>query len=354
VNRLPPRIVRRLVVAPIVLALCLFLVALFPAYLAASALAALAGDRRWRLLRITTFATVYAVYEFIGILAMLVLWLRALAGFRIRSPQIQEAHIRFMRWWLRGINRAAAALFNLRIHIEDKKAPEVGPVLVFSRHAGPGNSLMLVAEIMLAYNRRPRIVMLAKLQWDPFFDMIGNRLPNRFIQHDPARRDLYVRAIAELAEGIGEHDAFVLFPEGKDFTPKLRLRAIAHLRKGGHLEAAEKAERMARVLPPRPGGVTAAVGAAPHADVVFVAHTVLEDVGSFRELWHRIPLDRPVFARYWRIPAEEVPSERDELIDWLFHWWGRIDTWIAQRVAMVEEQAPRVSDKTEAIPPSSS
>lgn len=353
-NRLPPRIVRRLVVAPLVLALCFFLVALFPAYLAASALAALVGDRSWRLLRITTFATVYAVYEVIGILALFVLWLRALAGLRIRSPQIQEAHIRFMRWWLRGINSAAAALFNLKIHIEDKKAPQTGPVLVFSRHAGPGNSLMLVAEIMLAYNRRPRIVMLAKLQWDPFFDMIGNRLPNRFIQHDPGRRDLYIRAIAELAAGTGEHDAFVLFPEGKDFTPKLRLRAIAHLRKRGHLEAAEKAERMVRVLPPRPGGVSAAVRAAPQADVVFVAHTVLEDVGSFRELWGRIPLNRPVFARYWRIPAEEVPREEDEPIEWLFHWWGQIDTWIAHRLAMLEEQAPSISDKAEAIPPSGS
>jgi hypothetical protein len=354
VNRLPPWIVRRLVLAPLVLALCLLLIALSPALLAASALAALVADRKWRSFRIVAFAIWYLIYEVISILAMLFLWIRSVGGIRIRSPRIQEAHHRYVRWWLRGINGAARALFRLRIHVEDRAPPQAGPVLVFSRHAGPGNSLMLVAELMLAYERKPRIVMLAKLQWDPFFDMIGSRLPNRFIQHDPARRDRYIRAIAELAAGTGEHDAFVLFPEGKDFTPKLRLRAIAHLRKGGHLEAAEKAERMARVLPPRPRGVTAAVRAAPEADVVFVAHTVLEDIGSFRELWGRVPLSRPVVARYWRIPAAEIPTADDELIEWLFHWWGRIDSWIAQRLTVLKEQGSKVSGEIEAMPPASS
>jgi hypothetical protein len=97
--------------------------------------------------------------------------------------------------------------------------------------------------------------------------------------------------------------------------------------------------------------VTAAVRAAPDADVVFVAHTVLEDIGSFRELWRKIPLSRPIFSRYWRIPAEEVPRQGDELVEWLFHWWGRIDAWIAHRLTVLEEQAPRVSKKMETIPP---
>lgn len=350
-NRLPPWVVRRLVLTALVIALCLFLIALYPALFAISVVAAVVADRRWRMLRITTFATVYLAYEVIGILAMFGLWLRSAAGLRMGSPAIQEAHHRFMRWWLRGLSAAARNLFSLSIHVEDRKPPQPGPVLVFSRHAGPGNSLMLITELMLAYDRRPRIVMLAKLQWDPFFDMLGNRLPNRFIQHDPARRDRYIKAIAELAAGTGRHDAFVLFPEGKDFTPRLRLRAIAHLRKGGHLDAAEKAERMVRVLPPRPGGVTAAVRAAPEADVVFVAHTVLEEIGSFRDLWRRVPLSRPVVARYWRIPAEEVPRQTDELIEWLFHWWGRIDTWISDRVAMLEEHGSTISEEIKAIPP---
>src|SRR5205807_4232330 len=125
-------------------------------------------------------------------------------------------------------------------------------------------------------------------------------------------------AIGALATGLGDHDAFVLFPEGHDFTKPLRLRAIAHLRRKGYVEHADLAERMTNVLPPRHGGVMAAISSAPEADVVFVAHTVLEDVGSIADLWRRIPLREPIRGRYWRIPAADVPRGHDELVDWLF------------------------------------
>jgi len=89
---------------------------------------------------------------------------------------------------------------------------------------------------------------------------------------------------------------------------------------------------MRRVLPPRHNGVMAAVKAAPDADVVFVAHTVLEDVGSFKQIYQRVPFTRPVAARYWRVPPSEVPQEQEALIDWLYSWWARIDEWIDDRI----------------------
>jgi hypothetical protein len=185
--------------------------------------------------------------------------------------------------------------------------------------------------LMIGYRRDPRIVMLAKLQWEPLFDTMLNRLPNRFIQHDARNRQRYIDMIGELAMGLTDHDAFVLFPEGHDFTYVKRLRAIAHLRRRGHVEEAIRAERLERVLPPRHGGVMAAITAAPQADVIFVAHTVLEDIGTFRDLWRRVPFETPILARYWRLPPSDVPRERDQLIDWLFEWWERIDDWIDQR-----------------------
>jgi hypothetical protein len=171
-------------------------------------------------------------------------------------------------------------------------------------------------------------VLLAKLQWEPLFDTLLNRLPNRFIRHSPASRRRYLTMIADLASDLGDEDCLVLFPEGRDFTQGLRRRAIDRLRRRGHLRHAARAERMSRVLPPKHGGVQSAIDAAPHADVVFVAHTVLEDVGSFRDLWSRIPFETPIHTRYWRIPAEDVPHEEERLIDWLYGWWSTIDGWI--------------------------
>ncbi|MGH2721692.1 MAG: hypothetical protein ACRDJO_08825 [Actinomycetota bacterium] len=329
---LPPKPVRRLVLVPLGFVVCVALVAVSPLTLLGAAVVDLPTDRRFPTVRLVAFGTVYAFYDAVGLLLLAVLWVAAGAGTAIRAPSVQRAHYAVFRFWIRGINAVARRLFRLRIRIEERPEPRSGPVLVFSRHAGPGNSLMLVGMLMLGYRRNPRIVMLEKLQFEPFFDVIGNRLPNRFIRHDPARRDRSVREIAGLAAGTGDRDAFVLFPEGKDFTPRLRERAIASLRRRGHEDEAQRAEAMERVLPPRSTGVMAAVRAAPGADVVFVAHTVLEDVGSLRDLRRRGPLDRPILSRYWRIPAAAVPREEADLVPWLYAWWAHIDGWIDARV----------------------
>jgi hypothetical protein len=332
VNRLPPRIVRRVVVAPVVLAICLVLIGLCPALLAfAGVIDLFLPGNSWRTLRLVAFCAAYLIFETVGIVWMFVLWVASGFGLAMRSERMQSLHYGFMKWQLKQVNGAARAFFRLRIFIEDRPKPTPGPVLVFSRHAGPGNSLMLVGTLMIGYQRRPRIVMLAKLQWDPLYDMLGNRLPNRFIQHDLKTRDVYVEAIADLARGMGDRDALVLFPEGRDFTWRHRLRTIAHLRRRGFRGEADKAERMRNVLPPRHRGTMAAIGAAAGADVVFVAHTVLEDIGSFPDLWSRIPFPGPIRSRYWRLPASEVPSGEQEQIDWLYAWWARIDQWIDER-----------------------
>jgi hypothetical protein len=330
-DRLPPRIVRRLVLAPLAFALCLALIAVSPVLLLAAAIADLFLPGNWRTLRLVAFIVCYLALEVAGLVLMFALWIASGFGLRMHSERMQNAHYGFMRWWLRQTNHAVRRLFRLSIHIEDPPSPHPGPILVFSRHAGPGNSLLLIGTLLVGYRRHPRIVMLAKLQWEPLYDTMLNRLPNRFIRHDPSQRDLYTSAIGDLASDLGDRDAFVLFPEGKDFTPRVRMRAIEYLRGKGYHSSAGRADKMEHVLPPRHNGVIAAIDSATGADVVLVAHSVLEDIGSFKDLWGRIPLEHPVHARYWRIPPAEVPHDRDEVIEWLYQWWERIDLWIEER-----------------------
>ena len=330
-DRLPPRWIRRFLVTPIAIALCLALLAISPIVFAAALIVDLVLRRPLSTVRLVYFLAGYLVLELIGLVAMFGLWVRGGFGFALKSPRVQDAHYRFMRWWLMRINKVARRAFHLNVAIEDPPTPREGPILVFCRHAGPGNSLLLIGTLLIGYKRRPRIVMLNKLQWEPLYDVMLNRLPNKLIKHDPKRRNLYIDAIGDLAKDLGPWDAFVLFPEGKDFTPRVRVRAIDYLRKKGHDVHADRAEKMAHVLPPRHNGVMAAMQSAPDADVVLVAHSVLEDVGSFKELWSRIPFDHDVCARYWRIPQSEIPGDEKELIDWLYAWWERIDGWIHAR-----------------------
>jgi hypothetical protein len=323
--------VRRVVIAPLIFLLCIALIGLAPIILLAAATADLFLPGNWRTLRLVAFLLWYLVLEAAGLIAMFVLWIASGFGLLVNKPWMQEAHYGFMRTWLKTVNAGAKLLFRMKVRIEERPVPRAGPILVFCRHAGPGNSMLLIGTILVGYKRHPRIVMLAKLQWEPLYDVMLNRLPNRFIKHDPKRRELYTNAITDLATGLGDQDAFVLFPEGKDFTPRVRKRAIEYLRGKGLDAAAERAEKMEHVLPPRHGGVMAAMAGAPDADVVLVAHSVLEEVGTFKELWSRIPLEQPIVARYWRIPPGEVPKEQDDVIEWLYGWWEQIDHWIADR-----------------------
>ena len=84
----------------------------------------------------------------------------------------------------------------LRIDIEgpDPDAYPGPPLLVFCRHAGPGDSFMLMHALMHWYDREPRVVLKDTLQWDPAIDVLLNRLPNRFISQPRRRRPSSARS----------------------------------------------------------------------------------------------------------------------------------------------------------------
>jgi hypothetical protein len=132
----------------------------------------------------------------------------------------------------------------------------------------------------------------------------------------------------------------VIFPEGGNFSERRRSRAIERLRGLGHADEAAKAERMRNLMAPKPGGTLAAIVAAPDADVLLVAHEGLEDLSSIADLWRGLPMDDVVEVKWWHVAADELPRDRpvDDQVDWLFDWWGRLDSWVAEQRA-----APRRS-----------
>jgi hypothetical protein len=274
---------------------------------------------------------IYVATEAAMIVAFFVLWIGSGFGLAIRATWMRNAHFAVIRGWLWVLSAAGRSVLGLRIVVSEPPEPRPGPLLVFGRHAGLGNSLMMVRQLMLKYRRTPRVVMLDFLAWDPVIDIVAHRLDGVFISHDRRRGDERLASISGLASGMGEMDAFILYPEGKDFTEPVKARAVSRLRDKGHHAHAVRAEAMDRVLPPRHRGPLAAILAAPEADVCLVAHTALEELGSLRGLHRRLPLARPVVGRYWRVPAAEVPRDEQTLIAWLWDWWERIDAWIAEQ-----------------------
>jgi 1-acyl-sn-glycerol-3-phosphate acyltransferase len=244
-----------------------------------------------------------------------------------------------MRWFLDVIYNTATGTFGLRVEVdepelsaEEQAARLARPVIVLSRHAGPGDSLLLVHHLLSVYGRRPRVVMKATMQLDPSLDVMGNRLPNVFVRHSRAGAGIFSEQIERLAGGLDQLGALVIFPEGGNWTPGRWRRGVRRLEEHGRGDLATRARDMPNLLPPRTGGALSAIAACPQADVIFVAHAGLDRIVTVGDIWRNLRVDQTVRAKWWRVPAAEVPRSAGHAAQerWLYDWWQRIDAWISQ------------------------
>jgi 1-acyl-sn-glycerol-3-phosphate acyltransferase len=331
--RLPPRWVRRVVLAPAVVLLAVAVATTLPVWLLLAAALSPLLPGHLRPLRLLWICVVYLALDATALVAMFALWLASGFGWKKRSPPFQRAHYRLAGWFLRVLFAQAEWVLRLRIDVvgtdPDTAAPG-RPELVVCRHAGPGDSFILVHALVNWYRREPRIVLKDSLQWDPAVDVLLNRLPSRFIAPRPDGQRPIEDEVGALAVGLDENDAFVIFPEGGNFSPHRRQRAIDRLWSLGLHRMAARAEAMRNVLAPRPGGLLAALDAAPEAGVIFVGHTGLDRMMTVGDVWRELPMDKLLTMRFWSVPPEEVPIGREERIEWLYDWWARIDEWIEE------------------------
>ena len=318
---------RRVVLAPAVVGLTVLMWATLPAWLIAAAVLSPLLPGRWRALRLLWVVMLYLTCEALLLGVLLGLWFSSGFGRAIRSPYFEGIHYDLVQGVMWVFFREARRVLRLSI-ATDGPSPDAHPgvpLLVACRHAGPGDSFTLIHALMHWYGREPRVVLKDSLARDPVIDVVLNRLPARFI--DPRAGDLE-QQIEELAHGLDENDAFVIFPEGGNFTPERRRRGIERLRQLGLHAMVRRAEELTHVLAPRPGGFLAALDGAPDADVVLVAHTGLDHLVTVRDVWRELPMDKRLVMRWWQVPREEIPEGREERIEWLFDWWERIDTWV--------------------------
>jgi 1-acyl-sn-glycerol-3-phosphate acyltransferase len=329
----PPKLVRRVVVAPLVVALEVVVVLLSPAILlAALLLSPFVGGLRP--LRAALIVLAGVARHMAALFFCLGLWVASGFGRRLRTPAMQQAHYDLMRWFVSGLYETIKALARVRVEVVASDAAGAvlsahdRPVLLLGRHAGEGDTLLVIYELLCPHRRGPRIVMHERLRLDPLVDVLGDRVPNRFV--DPRGGDTE-RDIAEMAATLDDDGALVIFPEGRNFSEAHRERAIARLEDAGHAGQAAAARAMRRVSAPRPGGALAALEAAPRADVVVMGHAGFPM--GLREAWRELPHERVVTIRLWHEPAEAIPRGRDAQIEWLFGWWRTLDDWVVQHEA---------------------
>ena len=134
-------ILRRLVVAPLVVVLTVLMWVTLPGWLLVAAAVSPMLPGRWRALRVLWLVLLYATFETVMLAVMLGLWLASGFGWKIRSPYFAGIHYDLVQGTLIAFFREARRVLALRIRTD-------GPVLVMCRHAGPGDSFILMYALL--------------------------------------------------------------------------------------------------------------------------------------------------------------------------------------------------------------
>ncbi len=338
---IPPPPIRRPLTVTTWLVLSILVLCLSPALVAIGAILSRVLRRPQPLL----FARLLIAY-FARELGVLIgcgaLWTASGLGAAIRTPRFQDLHERLLRWFVHGLTGRVRELLGVEIAPQPSADATAalekdGPVLFFSRHAGPGDTLLLTDQLMTRYRRTPRVVFKEALALDPSVDLIAHRLPHAVL--DTSDKEECERRIEQVTARLGSRGTLLLFPEGANFTPERRRNALATLRRKGRRREARAGAQLEHVLPPHPGGALAALRANPEAAVIFAAHTGLGLAAFPAQIWRHPPIDAKLKTRMWLAPATERPRDPDQQVKWLYAWWERLDSWLESEGERVEAGA---------------
>lgn len=298
---------------------------------------------RVRPARFAAFAIAYIGTELSGLIWLAAYWIGPgrLGRISADSTAYRDRHYALLRRLLDRLFHAARRSFALRI---TPPAPGAsvpgGPLIIASRHAGPGDSFLLAYALLATVQRRPRFVLSQALTVDPLIGTLLRRTPNCFVPLDPEQRHDSTAQITRLAEDLGPSDALVIFPEGRNFTTARRTRLLRRLRQR-RARLLPTARSLEHVLPAHSSGLFAAIDAAPAGThLVFLAHTGLDRIETARDAWRSVPLATSLQVTWWSVPGYEIPADTDERERWLRRQWSRVDTWIDEHRPTVLEPEP--------------
>jgi 1-acyl-sn-glycerol-3-phosphate acyltransferase len=221
----------------------------------------------------------------------------------------------------------AERVYDMKIEIDDIECCSPGPILLLSRHASILDTIMPIKLLGEAHGMGMRIVQKSELLWNPLVDVASSRMPRAFIQRGSGNVLGPIGHMKHLLRGITDNEALVVFPEGSRFSEAKKAKIVAKLYKSNPAAAA-KARELKHVLPARPAGTLALIEMRPDVDVVFMAHTGLERANRLEDFIDGALHRRTIRMKFWRVPAAEVPTEREERIEWLHSEWRKLDAWI--------------------------
>ena len=184
------------------------------------------------------------------------------------------------------------------------------------------------------YDREPRVVLKDTLAWDPAIDVLLHRIPAGSSRPTRRRARTSRTRSPSWPRGLDENDAFVIFPEGGNFTAapaRAGDRAAAQAghapdgrpRRGDDQRARTPARRLPGGAGRRTGGRRRARGAHGHGPPAHHRRRLARAADG------QAAADAVVAGAALGDPRRTGRTQ----IEWLFGWWERIDVWIDEHRA---------------------
>lgn len=324
---------RRLVVVPLVYLSLIVVTMLLPLVLGVAVVVDLvrfAKERQhFMAVRMLGFGWVYLLGESWALITMA---LAALLG-RTRSVETTYA---LQRAWIAWNFWALRLFFSLRFEVSGSHHISPGPIILLSRHASMIDTMLPATYVVRPHSINLRYVLKRELLADPAIDIGGNRLPNHFVNRGSDDAETELSAIRNLGTDLSENEGVLIYPEGTRFSEAKRVKYVSRLSdQNGAI--GEIAERLRRVLPPRPGG-TLALLESSSADVVLLMHKGLEGFASVKDIWSGGLVGSEITVRFERIARSRIPRDRSERIEWLFETWSGVDEWVVDHKTAGNDQ----------------
>lgn len=281
---------------------------------------------RWRLplLRLAAFGWCWAWLEVIGVSAAGVLWATG------RSGDV-EAHYRLQRWWADRLMAALRVTCGVHVDVEGVEALRPGPVVLLVRHASLADSLLTAWVVTEHAQLQPRVVLKRELLADPCLDIVGNRLPNCFLDRQAEDSAPGLAQLRSMGSTMGRDAAAIIFPEGTRANPAKRRRALERIEQVDPGRA-ERLVGLTNLLPPRPSGTRALLEGAAEVDAAVVIgwHVGFDGLDTFGGILAALGRPRtPIRMRLRRVPGP--PSLDPATVEtWLDARWLELDQWVEQ------------------------
>ena len=126
---------------------------------------------------------------------------------------------------------ALRATCGITVDVDGVDALHPGPVVLLARHASLADSLLAAWVVTEHARLRPRVVLKQELLADPCLDIVGNRLPNCFVDRGAEDAAPALAAIEEMGATMDDRSVSIIFPEGNAGEPgQATTRGRAHRR----------------------------------------------------------------------------------------------------------------------------